>query len=151
MQDFAKGPFPFKGKGENCDWRIKTLRTRVEYLKTELETVVKTMRDLIGDYDKTFEGKLTAYLVFHRTANGNYVRWRMNGVRQRYFAIANDKIGEVFLKTQSSTVQKVLLDFEQHRLRLNLIHGLYYYESKSLEKLIENTKRVNTLAKVVKT
>ncbi|MBL1259993.1 MAG: hypothetical protein COB33_005615 [Thiotrichaceae bacterium] len=147
MQNMPKGPFPFKGKGENRDWRMKTLRARVNYLQTELEMVVETMYGLIGEYDRTFAGKLTAYLVFHRTASGNYIRWRMNGVKQRYFAIANDEIGEAFLQTQSATVQKVLLDFEQHRIRLNLLHGLCLYESKSLEKLIENTRRVNKLAR----
>ena len=148
MQNIPKGPF--KGKRamqEYYDWRIKSLRARETLLQTELESVTKTMRELIGDYDQTFAGKLTAYLVFHRTASGVYLRWRMNGVKQRYFAIANDEIGERFLRTQSTVVQKVLLDFEQHRLRLNLLHGLYYYETKSLERLIKNTRQVNKLAK----
>jgi len=146
MTHFAKGPFKGKGEYKN-DWRVKSLRGNVEQLQTELKTIVETMRSLINDYDKTFTGTLTAYLAFHKTANGNYVRWRMNGVKQRYFAIANDEIGETFLRTQSITVRKVLLDFEQHRIRLNLLHALYFYEAKSLEKLIENTKRVNTLAR----
>ncbi|MEW7996440.1 MAG: hypothetical protein AB2825_18610 [Candidatus Thiodiazotropha endolucinida] len=147
MQNLPKGPFPFKGKGENCDWRIKTLRTRIDCLQAELERILQTMQQLIREYDSAFEGKLTAYLVFHRTANGNYLRWRMNGVKQRYFAIANDEIGERFLKTLSPTVQKVLLDFEQHRIRLNLLHGLYLYESKSLDRVIDNTTRINKLAR----
>lgn len=146
MTHFAKGPF--KGKGEyRNDWRVKSLRESVEQLRAEQKKVVKTMCSLIDDYDKTFTGTLTAYLALHKTANGNYVRWRMNGVKQRYFAIANDEIGEMFLHTQSVTVRKVLLDFEQHRLRLNLLHGLCFYEARSLEKFIENTKQVNKLAR----
>jgi len=146
MTHFAKGPFKGKGEHKN-DWRLKSLRNNVEQLQTELKKTVKTMRSLIEDYDKTFTGTLTAYLAFHKTANGSYVRWRMNGVKQRYFAIANDEIGETFLRTQSITVRKVLLDFEQHRIRLNLLHALCFYEAKSLEKLIENTKRTNALAR----
>jgi len=147
MTNFAKGPF--KGKGEYRNgWRVKSLRENLGQLKAELETIVKTMHSLIHDYDRTFSGSLTAYLAFHKTANGNYVRWRMNGIKQRYFALANDEIGETFLRTQSVTVQKVLLDFEQHRLRLNLLHGLCFYEEKSLGKFIENTRRVSQLARV---
>ena len=146
MQNFAKGPFKGKGEHEN-DWRIKSLRGRVEQLQAERQAIVNTMYSLIDDYDRTFTGTLTAYLAFHKTANGSYVRWRMNGVKQRYFAIANDEIGETFLRTQSITVRKVLLDFEQHRIRLNLLHALCFYEAKSLEKLIENTKRTNALAR----
>ncbi len=146
MTHFAKGPFKGKGEYKN-DWRIKSLRGRVEQLQAELQIVVKTMCSLINDYDNTFTGTLTAYLAFHKTANGNYVRWRMNGVKQRYFAIANDEVGEMFLRTQSETVRNVLLDFEQHRLRLNLLHGLNFYETRSLAKLIENTKRINKLAR----
>jgi len=149
MQNVPKGPFPFKGKGENLDWRIKPLRGRVDSLRSELEMVVTSMRQLISDYDNTFEGKLSAYLVFHRTANGNYLRWRMNGVKQRYFAIANDEIGESFLRLQSGAVQRVLLDFEQQRLRINILHGWYFYEEKSLVKLLENTKRIHALARAI--
>jgi len=145
MQNFAKGPFKGKGEYKN-DWRMKSLRGRAEQLQAERQTIVKAMYSLIDDYDKTFTGTLTAYLAFHKTANGHYVRWRMNGVKQRYFALANDEVGETFLRTQSVTVRKVLLDFEQHRLRLNLLHGLCFYEAKSLDKFIENTKRVNQLA-----
>jgi len=146
MPNFAKGPF--KGKGEHRnDWRVKSLRGSVEQLQAELQTTVGMMYSLIDDYDRTFSGSLTAYLAFHKTANGNYVRWRMNGVKQRYFALANDDIGETFLRAQSVTVRKVLLDFEQHRLRLNLLHGLCFYEVKSLSKFIVNTKRVNQLAR----
>jgi len=148
MQNFAKGPFKGKGEVKN-DWRIKSLRGRVEQLQAERQAIIKTMYSLIDDYDQTFTGTLTAYLAFHKTANGNYVRWRMKGVKQHYFAIANDEIGETFLRTQSVTVRKVLLDFEQHRLRLNLLHGLHFYEAKLLEKLIENTKRVNNLTREV--
>jgi len=147
MQNFAKGPFKGKGKHRN-DWRVKSLRGSVEQLQAELQTTVETMHSLIDDYDRTFSGSLTAYLTFHKTANGNYVRWRMNGVKQRYFALANDDIGETFLRTQSVTVRKALLDFEQHRLRLNLLHGLCFYEVKSLGKFIGNTKRVNQLARM---
>jgi len=147
MTNFAKGPF--KGKGEyRNDWRVKSLRESVEQLQDELKTIVETMYSLIDDYDKTFTGTLTAYLAFHKTANGNYVRWRMNGVKQRYFAIANDDIGETFLRAQSVTVRKVLLDFEQHRIRLNLLHGLCFYEVKSIGKFIGNSKRINQLARV---
>jgi len=145
MQDFAKGPFKGKGGCKN-DWRMKSLRGRIEQLQAEQKMVLKTMSSLVDDYDKTFSGTLTAYLAFHKTVSGNYLRWRMNGVKQRYFAIANDEIGETFLRTQSKTVRKVLLDFEQHRLRLNLLHGLNFYETKSLGKLIENTRQVNKLA-----
>ena len=148
MQNVPKGPFPFKGKeSPPYDWRIKTLRTRETQLQSELESLARTMRELIIEYDRIFSGKLTAYLVFHRTANGIYLRWRMSNVKQRYFAIANDEVGERFLKTQSTAVQKVLLDFELHRLRLNFLHGLYYYEFKSIQKLIKCTKQVNKLAK----
>lgn len=147
MPNFAKGPFKGKGAHRN-DWRMKSLRGSVEQLQAELKTIVETMYTLINDYDRTFSGSLTAYLAFHKTANGNYVRWRMNGVKQRYFALANDDIGETFLRTQSVTVRKVLLDFEQHRLRLNLLHGVCFYEKKSLNKFIENTKRVSQLARV---
>ena len=146
MQNTPKGPFPFKGKGE-IDWRIKSLRERSEFLRSELKTVINTMRSLIDNYDATFEGKLATYLVFHCTANGTYIRWRMNGTKQRYFAIANDEIGESFLNTQSAPVKKVLLGFEQHRLRLNLLHGLYFYESRSIEKLIASMRRVSALAR----
>lgn len=147
MTNFAKGPF--KGKGEyRNDWRVKSLRESVEQLQVELKTIIETMYSLIDDYDKTFTGTLTAYLAFHKTANGNYVRWRMNGVKQRYFAIANDDIGETFLRAQSVTVRKVLLDFEQHRIRLNLLHGLCFYEVKSIGKFIGNSKRINQLARV---
>jgi len=146
MTNFAKGPFKGKGEYKN-DWRVKSLRGSVEQLQAELKTIVATMNALIDDYDQTFTGALTVHLALHKTTNGNYIRWRMNGVKQRYFAIANDAIGETFLRTQSVTVRKVLLDFEQQRLRLNLMHGLCFYQVKSLEKLIENTKQVNKLAR----
>lgn len=146
MQTIAKGPFPFKGKGEN-NWQLRTLRGRVEHLQAEQQRIVRMMYALIDDYDRTFSGNLPAYLVFHKTANGNYVRWRMSGVKQRYFAIADDAVGESFLTSQSPTVRKVLLDFERQRLRLNLLHGLYFYESKSLERLISHSTQVNRLAR----
>jgi hypothetical protein len=146
MHTITKGPFPFKGKGEN-DWCLKTLRERVERLQTERQRIVRMMHVLIDDYERTFAGNLSAYLVFHKTANGNYVRWRMSGVKQRYFAIADDAIGKEFLASQSPTVRKVLLDFEKQRLRLNLLHGLHFYESKSLERLILHSREVNRLAR----
>ena len=145
MQNIAKGPF--KGKGEyRNNWRMKSLRESLGQLHGERQVTIKTMYSLINDYERTFSGSLTAYLAFHKTVNGNYVRWRMNGIKQRYFAIANNDIGETFIRAQSVTVRRVLLDFEQHRLRLNLLHGLCFYEAKSLEKFIESTRRVNQLA-----
>lgn len=146
MQTTAKGPFPFKGKGQD-DWRMKTLRERVEHLQSERQRIVRMMHGLIDDYDRTFAGNLCAYLVFHKTANGNYVRWRMSGAKQRYFSIANDKIGEQFMAAQSPTVRKVLLDYEQQRLRLNLLHGLHFYEAKSIERLIDHSREVSKLAR----
>jgi len=137
MPDTAKGPFPFKGKGGN-DWSIPSLRGRIEHLQKKRELTLRQMKSLIDDYENTFDNKLPAYLVLHKTANGQYLRWRMSGVKQRYFSIAEDEIGKSFLLSQSRPVRGVLMDIEKNRLQLNLLHGEVFYQIKSLRKLISH-------------
>lgn len=147
MQSAPKGPFPFKGKGED-HWNIRSLRNRVELLQNDRAFILKQMQSLINEYDTTFSNQLDAYLVFHKTGNGNYLRWRMSGVKQRYFGISGDEIGESFLTSNSPTVQKVLLDYERNRLKLNLSHGLCFYEIKSLNRLISGFKEISRMKSV---
>ena len=142
----AKGPFPFKGKG-GSHWNIPTLRSQLEELQQQRELTIRQMKTLINEYEATFENKLQAYLVMHKTANGQYLRWRMSGIKQRYFAIADDEIGKTFLFSHSQPVKKVLSDFEETRLRLNYLHGLQFYEIKTTKKLIAQLMTLNEYAR----
>jgi len=138
----SKGPFPFKGKGGN-GWNIQTLREQLESLKQQRELTLRQMKTLIYEYETTFGNQLQAYLVMHKTANGQYLRWRMSGIKQRYFAIADDEIGQTFLLSHSPAVMKVLSEFEEARLRLNYLHGIRFYEIKTTRKLINQLLALN--------
>ena len=138
----SKGPFPFKGKGGD-HWNIQTLRDQLETLQQQRELTLRQMKTLIHEYETTFGNQLQAYLVIHKTANGQYLRWRMSGIKQRYFAIADDDIGKTFLTSHSTTVMKSLSGFEESRLRLNYLHGILFYEIKSTRKLISQLLALN--------
>ncbi len=142
----SKGPFPFKGKGGNgCN--IQTLREQLESLQQQRELTLRQMKTLINEYETTFGNQLQAYLVMHKTANGQYLRWRMSGIKQRYFAIADDDIGKTFLSSHSTPVMKSLSGFEESRLRLNYFHGVLFYEIKSTRKLISQLLALNESSK----
>ncbi|MES9927667.1 MAG: hypothetical protein ABW158_06085 [Candidatus Thiodiazotropha sp. 6PDIVS] len=138
----SKGPFPFKGKGGD-HWNIPTLRDQLETLQQQRELTLRQMKALINEYEAAFGNQLQAYLVMHKTANGQYLRWRMSGIKQRYFAIADDEIGQTFLSSHSPTVMKVLSEIEETRLRLNYLHGVYFYEIKTTKKLISQLLALN--------
>lgn len=138
----SKGPFPFKGKGGNgCN--IQTLREQLESLQQQRELTLRQMKTLIHEYETTFGNQLHAYLVMHKTANGQYLRWRTSGIKQHYFAIADEVVGKAFLTSYSTTVMKSLSSFEESRLRLNYLHGVLFYEIKSTRKLINNLMSLN--------
>jgi len=146
MTPVPKGPFPFKGKGGNhCN--IPTLRDQLKALQQQRESTLRQMKSLINEYETAFGNQLQAYLVMHKTANGQYLRWRMSGIKQRYFAIADDEIGQTFLLSHSPTVMKVLSEFEEARLRLNYLHGLQFYETKTTKKLINQLSALNEHAR----
>lgn len=138
----SKGPFPFKGKGGNA-WNVQFLREQLESLQQQRELTLRQMKTLIHEYETTFGNQLQAYMVMHKTANGQYLRWRMSGIKQRYFAIADDDIGKTFLAAHSTTVMRAISDFEESRLRLNYLHGIQFYEIKSTRKLITQLLDIN--------
>ena len=147
MHTTTKGPFPFKGKGVG-DWRSKTMGQRSEDLAQTMKQIEQLMQALIDDFDHTFSGALSAYLTCQRTINGRYLRWRVRGAKQRYFAIANDPTGEAFLTAHSAAVRKALLEFERQRLQLNLQYTLCHHEHKTLQRMLTNQRRLRQLTRL---
>lgn len=141
MHHLAKGPFPlpFKGKGEEF-WRSPSLRRRLDEAQGNCREIEQAMQALIDEYEQTFSTPLSAYLTLHRTGNGLYVRWRMAGTRQSYFSLATNEIGKVFYGSLSPAVRQVIFDFEQRRLRLNLMHGMVMYESRALQRFMAEVR-----------
>lgn len=146
MQHSAKGPFPlpFKGKGEEF-WRSPSLRRRLEEAQGNCREIELAMQALIDEFEQTFSTPLSAYLTLHRTGNGLYVRWRMVGTRQSYFSLAANETGQAFFDTLPPAVRQVVFDFERRRLRLNLIHGLVMYESRSLQRFMGEMRATQQL------
>ncbi len=147
MQGAPKRPFPlpFKGKGDDCDWRMKTLRRRLEVTQAMCGEIERDMRQLIHHFEQTFRSTLPAYLALHNTGNGRYVRWRISDRRQRYFTLCHNETGEQFLQPLSPSVKRVIFDFEQQRLQLNLLHALYHFEAKTLGRFLSDRKALTAL------
>lgn len=147
MQSQPKRPFllPFKGKGASDGWRVKTLRQRLELSQSSCIEIDQEMKKLIDYFGQTFRSALPAYLALHNTGNGKYLRWRKAGSQQSYFTLHENQSGEHFLQSLSMPVRQVILDFEQQRLRLNLLHGLHHYESKTLKRFLSEQKALNGL------
>ena len=146
MQPLAKGPFPlpFKGKGEES-WRSPVLRQRLEEAQRNCREIELAMQMLIDEFEQTFSTPLTAYLTLHRTGRGLYLRWRMAGSRQSYFSLASNETGQTFYGSLSPAVRQVVFDFEQRRLRLNLLHGLVLHESRSLQRFMVKMRATQQL------
>ncbi len=146
MHHIAKGPFPlpFKGKGED-HWRSPSLRRRLEQAQSHCHEIELAMQSLIDEFDQTFNTPLAAYLTLHRTGVGLYVRWRMSGTRQSYFSLASNETGKAFYGSLSTAVRQVVFDFERRRLRLNLLHGLAMYESRSLQRFMGEMRAMQQL------
>ena len=146
----AKGPFPlpFKGKGSQEDWRPRSLRRRLERTRAIRDELEQCMRDLIDQFKQTFRPPRPAHLTLHNTGNGQYVRWRLRAsrlIKQQYFEISDSKVGTNLLHSLSPAVREVYLDFEQERLKLNLLYGLHHYEVKSLQRYLDTVHRLGVL------
>ena len=142
MQFDAKGPFllPFKGKGDRVDWRLRSLRRRLELTRAMRDEIEQCMHALIDQFKQTFRPPWPAHLTLHNTGNGQYVRWRLRGsrlVKQRYFELAGNEVGMNLLRSLSPPVRKVYLEFEQERLKLNLLYGLHHYEVRRLQRYLD--------------
>ncbi len=146
MHPVTKGPFPlaFKGKGAEF-WRSQALQQRRELAQSSCREIEQAMQSLINEFEQTFTTPLSAYLTLHRTGNGLYVRWRRVGTRQSYFSLASNEIGKLFYDSLSAAVRQVVVDFEQSRLRLNLLHGLALHEARSLERFIQAQRALHQL------
>ena len=145
MQLSPKGPFPFKGKGEPGDWRLKTLRHQFDQSREALTEIERTMLNLVDQFEQTFTSPIAAYLVLHKTGSSKYLRWRMWGSQQSYFSVCQNERGAQFLASLSAPVRQVVLDYEQQRIRLNLLHGVYQYETKSLQRFVTDQRDLNKL------
>jgi len=149
MQCAYKGPFPlpFKGKGDDSEWRMKTLQRRLASAEEACREIERDIRALIRHFEQTFTATLPASLALHNTGNGKYVRWRMAGSQQRYFTLYQNETGEQFLQPLSPPVRQVIMDFEKQRLRINLLYGLHHYESKMLQRFLNEQAALNALIK----
>ena len=145
MQSPPKGPFLFKGKGATDDWRLKTLRGYFEQCSDSLAEIEQAMRKLVDEFEQTFSSPIAAYLVLHNTGNGKYIRWRQWGSKQRYFALCDNEQGEQFITSLSPPVRQVVFDYEQQRIRLNLLHGIYHYQTQRLKQFLSEQKALNRL------
>ena len=146
----AKGPFPlsFKGKGDLVDWRHRSLQRRLEQTRVARDETEQSMRALIDDFKQTFRPPWPAHLTLHNTGNGQYIRWRLRGsrlVKQQYFELSGNGIGLNFLNSLSSSAREVYLEFEQERLKLNLLYGLHHYEAKRLQHYLDATHHLDVL------
>jgi len=69
----------------------------------------------------------------------------MWGSQQSYFSVCQNERGARFLASLSPPVRQVILDYEQQRIRLNLLHGIYQYETKSLQRFVTDQRDLNKL------
>lgn len=150
MKFTAKGPFPlsFKGKGSQEDWRPRSLRRRLEYMRAMRDEIEQCMRDLIDQFKQTFRPPRPAHLTLHNTGNGQYVRWRLRAsrlVKQQYFELSGSEVGTNLLHSLSPAVRKAYLDFEQERLKLNLLYDFHHYQARSLQRYLESVYALGML------
>ena len=146
----AKGPFPlpFKGKGSREDWHPKSLRRRLERRRDMRDEIERCMRALIDQFKQTFRAPRPAHLTLHNTGNNQYVRWRLRGsrlVKQQYFELLGNDVGLNLLLSLSPHAREVYLEFEQERLKLNLLYGLHQYELRSLQRYLDTVHKLGAL------
>lgn len=148
MHRLPKGPFPlpFKGKGEEA-WNRKALQQSLLNSQSQCEEIERGMHALIARFDETFGSPLTATLTLHRTGNGIYLRWRMAGSGQSYFTLANNPTGEAFISQLPRSVMRVIFEFEQQRLRLNLQHGIALYQARSIKRYLAESVATHQLSR----
>lgn len=150
MQFDAKGPFPlpFKGKGGRADWRLRSLRRRLELTCAIRDEIEQCMLALIDQFKLTFRPPWPAHLTLHKTGSSQYVRWRLRGsrlVKQQYFELSGNKVGTNLLHSLSPPTREVYLEFEQERLKLNLLYGLHHYEVRSLQRYLDTVHKLDAL------
>ena len=151
MQFDPKGPFPlpFTGKGGgDTDWRSRSLQQRLENSQSKRGEIEQAMRTLVEQFKQTFRPPWPAHLTLHNTGNSQYVRWRLqdNQVSSKhYFELLHSPSGISLLQSLSSAVRQVYLEFEQERLKLNLLYGLYHYEVRSLQRYLDSVRCLSAL------
>ncbi len=154
MQFDAKGPFPlpFKGKGGRVDWRLRSLRQRLDYTRAMRDEIGQCMLALIDQFQQTFRPPRPAHLTLHKTGSSQYVRWRLRGsrlVKQQYFELSANEVGMNLLSSLSPPAREVYLEFEQERLKLNLLYGMQHYEVRSLQRYLDTVHKLDELKRGV--
>lgn len=144
----AKGPLPFKGKGDRVDWRLRSLQRKLELTRATRDEIGQSMRALIDQFKQTFRPPWPAHLTLHNTGNSQSIRWRLRGsrlIQQQYFELLMSDTGLSLLDSLSPAVRNVYLAFERERLQLNLQYGLHHYEVRSLQRYLNAAHRMNAL------
>lgn len=130
------------------DWQLRSLRHRLELTCAIRDEIEQCMLALIDQFKLTFRPPRPAYLTLHKTGTSQYVRWRLRGsrlVKQQYFELSSSKVGMNLLHSLSPPTREVYLEFEQERLKLNLLYGLHHYEVRSLKRYLDSVHNLGVL------
>jgi hypothetical protein len=121
IQMGLKGPLvPFKGKG-GARMRLRELEERQAALEHQ-------MRALAASYMATLRAPRPVYLVLHHYGGYYHLRWRAAGGRQTFFELCTSGHGQQLLTSVPDPARALLLQFERHRLALNLASSTCQHE-----------------------
>jgi hypothetical protein len=124
----------------------------LEYTCTMRDEIEQGMIALVEQFKQTFRPPRPAHLTLHKTGNGQYVRWRLQGsrlVKQQYFELSGE-VGRNLLHSLSPPVREAYLVFERARVKLNLLYGLHHYELRSLQRYLDTVHKLEGLKEGLK-
>ncbi len=108
---------PFKGKGIN--------RQILRELEIELESIKAEMKEVMARFDKTLRLPRPVNLRLSRTRTYPILWWRMTGRNGTYIRLFDSEAGTEILARLLPRTIKLLMDFDEDRIRLNCRAGMF--------------------------